>query len=152
MSDLIREQICAYARAQLGTPFSHMGRQPGLLLDCAGLLIVTGRACGLVPADFDVPPYKERPDGDSLVEFCDAYMGTKLVNPAALPVGCGIIFRVARLGPPQHLGITYRHKYGGLGVVHAANQNGGGGRVIEHRLVFSPTLQFVSAYEFPGVG
>ena len=41
------DDIITAARAQLGTPYQHQGRIPGLALDCAGLAAVIARQFGL---------------------------------------------------------------------------------------------------------
>lgn len=57
--------MIAAARACLGTPFHHQGRQPGVGLDCIGLVIVALDAIGRKVADRT--DYGRRPDGQSLV-------------------------------------------------------------------------------------
>ena len=45
------EAIVASARAAIGTPFRHQGREAGRGLDCAGLLVHVAREIGAEPRD-----------------------------------------------------------------------------------------------------
>lgn len=40
------------AASYIGTPFSHQGRQPGLGLDCIGLVLCAFWACGYQPHEY----------------------------------------------------------------------------------------------------
>ena len=62
------------ARTYIGTPFHHMGRLPGVGLDCAGLLVCVARELKLVAPDFDTPAYAPTPDGTSMLKWCGEYM------------------------------------------------------------------------------
>ena len=141
-----RAEVVRVARTYIGTPFQHMARAPGLGMDCSGLLICVGRELGLVPADFDVPPYTPTPDGRSMTAWCDAQM--QRIDRAAMQPGDAILLVVDAL--PQHLGILGDYLHGGLSIIHAAN-NASPPRVIETRLMFSRAQRFVAAYVLPGV-
>jgi cell wall-associated NlpC family hydrolase len=46
-----RNELIAEARKFIGAKFGHQGRQPGVL-DCGGLVLMTGRAAGLTSLEF----------------------------------------------------------------------------------------------------
>lgn len=46
-----RAEIIAEARTWLKTRWQHQGRLKGVAVDCAGVVIETGKACGCVPRD-----------------------------------------------------------------------------------------------------
>jgi len=138
--------IVRVARTYLDTPFHHMGRLPGVGLDCAGLLVCCARELGLVASDFDVPAYIPTPDGRQLIAWCEQYM--KRVSQANMQPGDAIVTITDAL--PQHLGILGDYRHGGLSIIHAAS-NAYPPRVIETRLMFSRIQRFVAAYSLPGV-
>ena len=141
-----RADVLRVARSFLGTPFHHRGRSPGVGMDCAGLLICTARALGLVAPDFDVPEYRRAPDG-TLIDWCERYM--KRIEREAMRPGDAVALVVD--ADPQHLGILGDYRHGGLSIIHAASRRDGSGSVIETRLMFSRALRFVAAYALPGV-
>lgn len=143
-----REAIVAEARSYLGTPWVHMGRQPGLAIDCAGVWICVCRARAYLAATFDVPAYTQEPDGQ-LVRLCERYMGARVPQQSLRP-GDGVV--IATATDPQHLGIVGDYRHSGLSIIHASNAlSVQPGRVIETRLMFSRAMRFVTAYRFPGV-
>jgi cell wall-associated NlpC family hydrolase len=142
-----RPDVVRVARSYLGTPYAHMGRKPGVGLDCAGVLICVGRDLGLVPPDFDVPAYSPNPDGHSLIDWCEQHLGPRVAQEALEP---GIALIVKAQVHPQHLGILGDYAHGGLSIIHSA-LNAQPPRVIETRLMFSRTMQFVAAFALPGV-
>lgn len=144
-----REDIVQVARSLLETPFHHMGRLPGVGLDCAGIWVCVARQLGLVPPDFDVPAYVPQPDGHSMIEWCNMYMGSSVARADLLP-GHGIVLITDK--DPQHLGIVGDYGGGRLSIIHASNSfSTVPPRVIETRLMFSRNQRFVAAYRFPGV-
>lgn len=142
-----RAEIVAIARGFVGTPYQHLGRQPGVALDCAGVLICTGRAAGLVAPDFDVPNYVPQPDGVSLLAWCRAHLGPA-VSKLDMAPGDAIVVRPGMR--PQHLALLGDYRYGGLSMIHASNE-ARPPRVIETRLMWSEALKFVAAFRMPGV-
>lgn len=141
-----REEIVTAARGHIGTPFHHLGRLPGVGLDCAGLLVVVARQLALMPATFDVPVYGPNPDGRKMLAWCNEYM-TPVTRENMRP-GDALVMITDVL--PQHLGILGDYRHGGLSLIHAAN-GARPPRVIETRLMFSRVQRFVAAYAFPGV-
>lgn len=142
-----RAEIVAIARTFLDTPYHHMGRQPGVAMDCAGVLICAGRAAGLVPADFDVPNYVPQSDGVSLLTWCREHLGPA-VSRLDLQPGDVIVVRPGVR--PQHLALLGDYRHGGLSIIHSSNE-ARPPRVIETRLMFSEALRFVAAFRMPGV-
>lgn len=143
---MTRADIVRVARSYIDTPFHHMGRQPGLGLDCAGVLVCDARDLGLVSPGFDVPAYTPTPDGRSMLQWCDRFM-TRVSREDMQP-GDAIVLITDK--HPQHLGILGDYRHGGLSIIHAAN-TATPPRVIETRLMFSRVQRFVAAYALPGI-
>lgn len=142
-----RAAFLAAARSFIGTPYHHMGRQPGIGLDCAGVVICAARAAGVVPADFDVPAYRRRPDA-SLLAWCDAHM-ERLTGAAEMLPGDVVVLEVDV--DPQHLGVVGDHRFGWLSIIHALGRADGTGSVIEQRLAFARGRKFVAAFRVRGI-
>jgi len=142
-----RVDIVQIARSYIGTPFHHMGRLPGVGLDCAGVPVCCARELALAPPDFDVPAYTQSPDGHSMIEWCDQYMGGEIAKKD-MQAGDMIVLITDKY--PQHLGIVANHVSGEFSIVHASTF-GGMNRVVEHRLMFSRIQRFSAAYAFPGI-
>lgn len=138
-------EVIAAARGWIGTPFHHLGRLKGVGVDCAGLVIGVARDLGLIAPDFDIPVYSRRPDGHSMLAWCDQYMH----RVDQMQIGNVIVVIVDK--DPQHLGIVTDHRNSGFGIIHAASRSDGTGSVIETRLMFSRAMRFVRAYRLPGV-
>lgn len=140
-----RSDVVATARTWLGTPFHHQARLQGVGVDCVGLVIGVARTLGLVPPDFDVQSYPRTPDGTSLMHLVHLHMRSLQVDEQMRP---GDVVVVRFDADPQHLGILGDYQHGGLSIIHAAAQPG---RVIETRLMFSRSMQFVQAFALPGM-
>jgi len=140
-----REDIVRVARSYIGTPWHHMGRKPGIALDCAGVLICDGRELGIFAPDFDVPNYLPTPDG-TMLDVVDEYM-IRISRSALRP---GDAVGVITDADPQHLGIVADGKYGRLSVIHASNDRAHP-FVAERPLVFTRNFRFAAAWKFPGV-
>ncbi|MDZ4253212.1 MAG: hypothetical protein U1A72_11660 [Sulfuritalea sp.] len=141
-----RADVVRVARSFLSTPFHHLGRQPGIGLDCVGVPICISRELGTVAPDFDIPPYTPTPDGHTMMEWCNAHLTA--VSQADMQPGDMIILAIER--DPQHIGILGDYRHGGLSIIHAAS-NARPPRVIETRLMFSRSQRFVAAFALAGV-
>jgi len=133
-----RAALIAAARACLGTPFRHQGRQPGVGLDCVGLLVHAARAAGLCDYDFTV--YGRRPSG-GLLEAHLAAAGLREIPVARARPGDVALFRFD--GPAQHVGLLSER-----GMIHAHIAMRG---VVEHRLDPSWRARMVACLAFPKV-
>lgn len=137
-------QVVAAARAELGTRWGHQGRLRGKMLDCAGLVIAG--VCwplGLMPTTWDVNGYSRWPDGRML-----ALLHEHCTPIDEIELGAVICMRTAV--HPQHVGIAGDYLHGGYSLIHSTNTMHPR-RVVEHRMVFTPALQFVAAFRLPGV-
>lgn len=137
------DDVVAWARTQLGVPWRHQGRSPGVALDCAGLVICAARALGLVAPDFDVNGYSRVPDG-SMMRFCSEHM-TQLNAPEA-----GAVVVLATRHDPQHMGLLAPYRHGGWAIIHASNA-GRPEHVAETRLMFCKTMTLRGYFRLPGV-
>lgn len=147
-----RADVVATARSYIGTPYHHMGRAPGMGLDCGGIIVCVGRELGIFAPDFDVPPYTRSPDAVTLLAWCRLYL--REIDKDTMQPG-DIIMLITDVYP-QHLGILGRWEYGGksapLSIIHSTNSRSVvPPRVIEMRLMFSRNQRFVAAFSFPGV-
>lgn len=142
-----RAEIVAIARSYLGTPYHHRGRQSGVSMDCAGVIICVARDIGAVAPDFEVPNYVTQPDGVTMTALAARHLG-KRVQQADMRPGDALVLRTGEL--PHHLGIVGDYRHGGLSIIHASGE-ARPRRVIETRLMFSRSLKFVAAFQMPGV-
>lgn len=117
----------AALRAQLGTPWRHMGRkgcgyghQTGL--DCVGLAVFGAISVGRPVADLET--YGRRPDG-RLEERITAHLGAPA---SAVAPGQIVLMQLDNGGLPRHVG--YISRAGTL--IHSRRGTGGG--VVEHTL------------------
>jgi len=111
------EQLIHATRSFLGVPFRHQGRSVEGL-DCAGLLVLAHRVCGLVAPD--LAGYARIPDGRSLkalIETSDVIAKSTLYTPGAI-----VLFRFRN--EPQHVGLST-----GETLIHSYSQVG---KVVEH--------------------
>ena len=132
--------LIAEARTLLGTPFLHQGRQPGVGIDCGGLIVHLLAFAGI---DYDITGYSRVPAGDRLKRHCDAVLESKSkyeLEPADV-----LLFSIKR--DPQHIGL-----YTGRTIVHAWYSAGPSAGVVEHRLTDLWTKRLVAAYRIPGIG
>lgn len=139
-----KQRVVAAARSWIDTPFHHQSRLKHIGVDCIGLIIGVARELSLVPPDFDVQGYAETPDGRTLMRLAAMHM-TEIAREEMGP-GDVVVTRFDQ--GAQHFGILGDYRHGGLSIIHGASDPG---RVIETRLMFGPSMQFVAAFALPGV-
>jgi len=133
---MIQAAIIAAARSQIGTPFHHLGRLPGIRLDCAGLVVHVAREIG---ADYlDVDGYSNHPSQGMLEAALDRQPCLRRVSLIDRQPGDVLLMRFK--GDPQHLAIC-----AGDTVIHAYADNG---YVCEHRLADVWVARIVRVYRF----
>ena len=138
--------IIAIARAEVGTPFRHQGRQSGKGLDCAGLVCHVANALGL--DYFDQQGYSRHPSQGLLESALDAQ--PCLVRVALADMAKGDVLLMRFDGDPQHLAIHagWSSVYQDEGIIHAWLQ---ARKVSENRLTDEWRGRIVRAYRFAGV-
>lgn len=136
-----RQQIIEYARGQVGTPYHHQARLPGVALDCIGLVTATLDHFGLPWKE--VPGYRPVPDGKLLVEHVSRWLDP--VDRAPQPGDVGV-FWFASPSLPTHTGIF--SDLGGLGLIHTYTRVR---RVVEVQLDEYWQKRLHSVYSFRGV-
>ena len=128
------DAFVAAARALLGVPFRHQGRDPVHGVDCIGLAVLAARAIGLNPPDRT--DYPRQPTG----QLAPALAG--YLQPIDLAdVKPGDLYLLAFAHEPMHLGIATD-----IGLLHTFSQVG---RVVEHGLDAKWRRRIVAAYRLP---
>lgn len=110
-------EFVAAARTLKGAKWRHRGRKPWAV-DCVGLVVLAGKACGLAIADEE--GYGREPWEDWLRASCRARWGAPV--PDRMP-GDVVLIRWAD-GEPSHVGVIGDRPGGGLSLIHAHNLTG----------------------------
>lgn len=118
------------ARAYLGTRWRHRGRSVHGL-DCAGLVVLAYRDCGVELPDFTL--YGREPHRDGLITHMTAALGEPLPISTPLADGDVVVLRFDR--EPHHVAIVAAASYGGTAAFNVIHADGHIGRVLEHRLM-----------------
>ena len=132
------DELVTEARKLIGTPFHHQGREPGVGIDCGGVIVHLMGLCGI---EYDIDGYSRIPTGDRLKRHCDAMLENK--SKYAIEAGDVLLFSVKR--DPQHIGLC-----AGRTMIHAWYSKHGGS-VIETTLGPDWINRLVAAYRIPGV-
>ena len=114
------------ARAYLGTPFRHQGRNPALGIDCVGLLVCAANDCGH-STEADATDYGRDPVNGVLQARLLAAFGPALPSAAMQP---GDVAAIAFAGAVRHVGVIGEHT-DGLSLIHT---NSAVGRVTEAQI------------------
>ena len=127
------ERIVSIARQYIGTPYHHQAREPGVGIDCVGVLVCVARELGILAEDADYVTYARHARDDELLRILDAHL-ERLPDPALAEAGDVLTFRI---GPwPHHVAIktgpdTLLHSYAGIGRVVETQI----GRSWQHRII-----------------
>lgn len=134
------ERIAEEARSWLGVPFRHQGRtRRGV--DCAGLVIVVGRAVGGFAPDWDFTNYQRQEHPRQMIRLMDANLSRRTDGE---PERVGDIVVIHPKGSTSwHMGIVV-----GSLVVHAYSLEG---RVVESPLTREWVYRRRAVYSYPGV-
>lgn len=133
--------IVAAARRCIGTRWRHQGRQPGLGLDCVGLVVCVGRDLGLL--DFDTLAYQRHAVADGFIKFFHQY--GREIPITRLHEGAVLAFREALY--PCHCGIVASGERGPT-LIHAYARRR---CVVEEPLTMQWLSRIVAAFEYEGV-
>lgn len=114
-----RSEIVKAAKSFLGQKWVHQGRnRTGL--DCAGLIVLVGRDCDLLPSGFqDFTNYQRRPDGVKFKQLFDKYADE--IPFIQVQDGDIAIFGEGRYG--YHCGILYKEN-DTLYIIHSYCERG----------------------------
>lgn len=134
-------KLVVSARKYLGVKFRHRGRKgigPGKGLDCAGLVWLAYKDCGVELRDFQ--HYEREPElhKENLIDHVKKSIGDPIfiapVRQHDLNIGDVIVLRFDH--EPHHVGIVTPYPLGGFAMIHADGwpHDGRAGKVIEHRL------------------
>lgn len=143
---MTRADILTAARAELGTPFRHQGRTPGVALDCAGLVCHVATALGL--EYLDQQGYSRHPSDGLLESALDSQPA--LVRVPLADIQAGDVLLMKFNSDPQHLALFAGHSpvYQAEGIIHAWLQ---ARKVCEHVLTDEWRSRIVRVYRFIGV-
>jgi cell wall-associated NlpC family hydrolase len=139
-----RSEVVLAARSLLGTTYHEHARLRDVGVDCIGVPIVASWLTGLKPREFDIQGYSTTPDG-SLLPQCDEHLIR--IRRDEMQPGDVVVVRWGK--EPHHVGVVGDWRHGGLSIIHAENYRHR--KVIEHRLWFDGAMQFVAAYQIPGI-
>lgn len=136
----LQERIVEIARTYQDTPYHHQARQPGVGIDCVGVVVCVARELGLIEPGADYVAYRRMPTNDKLLEILDRHL-ERLPDPAKAEAGDVLTFRLGR--HPHHVAIktgpdTMIHSYAGVG------------RVVETNIQDSWASRIVAAHRIPG--
>lgn len=114
------------ARALIGVPWRHQGRDPAIGIDCVGLLVL---AFGLAP-ERDFTAYGRMPHDGMLERHLAAVFGAPVPN-GVLDARPGDVAAMAYGRAIRHVGIVGDYALGGLSLIHTDSTLG---HVTEHPL------------------
>ncbi|MBL4801350.1 MAG: C40 family peptidase [Emcibacter sp.] len=134
--DLHRKRIFLTARACVGHPFRHQGRDPETGLDCVGLIVYVAKTLGL--SGFDLTDYKKIPGREAISRYANA-AGFEPRPKADMAPGDVVILKFGRY--IEHSAIVSDR-----GIIHACEKYG---RVVEHSLNEEWRTRISAAYVFP---
>lgn len=134
--------IVAAARRMVGTRWRHQGRQPGLGLDCVGLVVCVGKELGLL--EFDTLAYAREAAPEGFVRYFREH--GREIPPERLHEGAVLAFREDKY--PCHAGIVARGTRGPT-LIHAYALRR---RVVEEALTREWYGRIVGAFEYLGSG
>lgn len=137
-----RELLVTAARSCLETPFHHQGRQKGIALDCAGLLLHAAAEAGIPHVDFPNRAYSRWPIRDGWLRRFVAEQTVEIDFPRSRE-GSILLFWCYRPNLPQHLAILTE----AATIVHAWYD---AGKVVESEL-HGWHDKIVGVYDFKGV-
>lgn len=135
MENSAANSAVAIARALVGTPFEHQGRQPGVGIDCIGVVMHVAHTLGIT--DYDRTNYGRSPHTDELERALDMLFVRKTGGPA---VGEIALFKFRNERVPQHVAIVTD-----TGIIHA---HASFGRCVEHRFNYRWRRRLVRGYQW----
>lgn len=110
---ITRADLVASARALLGVPFVHQGRDPEIGIDCIGLLVCAAHSCGLKP-EYDYTNYQPQPNADTLRRE----LGRELSPIRIEDVADGDVLMLKFRHQPQHVGLAATNPAGVRTIIH----------------------------------
>lgn len=114
------------ARAYLGTPFLHQGRDPAIGIDCVGLVALCVRDCGLSHLlSHDFTSYHRNPAHGELERRLRAALGA----PVTGGLRPGDVVSMSFAGQTRHVGVIGAAPDGRPSLIHTYNKPA---KVIEH--------------------
>jgi cell wall-associated NlpC family hydrolase len=145
-----RADIVARARREMGTPWQHQARCPGVAVDCHGFLGVVGKDCGVAEAeawlaDDELMRYGRVARPEKSLALARRYLDE---IPPKEAIEGDILFLAHRKHPrlPSHFAIVTKAEP--RTIIHAHEPNG---EVVENNLPETAPWFPVHAFRFRGV-
>lgn len=133
--------IIDIARSQIGTPFRHQGRIPGMALDCAGLVAIVAQSLGVEYNEW--PGYGRNPHDGLLESVMDGQPSVTKIGASSESAVAGDILMIKFRADPQHLAIC-----AGDTIIHSYSA---AGKVCEHIFDSKWRQRVTAVYRFNGV-
>ena len=136
------EQVVASARALVGTPWKHQGRNPEIGIDCVGLVVVVCRQHG-IPIE-DRERYRRFANGPEIIEIADKV--ARRIDKDEIRPGDALVMSMQGRGYPDHAGFV--GEIDGRNTVIHSYVDVGRSRVIEHGIDAALMEKVIAAYRF----
>jgi hypothetical protein len=138
-----RSAIVQAARALIGTPWRHLGRDGACGVDCIGFAIECALGAGCIGEPPAVGAYPRLADPQELLRWCDAHLA-----PVAKAQAREGDLAVLRVRGSAHVGILGPLRNGRRTLIHAYAE---ARRVVEHELDDRWMGWIIATYRLPGV-
>ena len=145
---IARQTVIDTARLQIGTPWVHRGRTPGLALDCVGLVTFVADQLGIEYRD--LLGYSEFPQGAKHTSTLNKVLVSTYVD---LQIGQVVVCWYAKRKLAAHIGIISEQFVGPekapeLTIIHSFKESK---MVVEQPLSPFWSRRLLASYDFPGV-
>lgn len=148
-TEAIRLEIQVEARRWIGTPYRHQHRVRNVAVDCIGLVIGVGEACGVYQLDAQAAApflrYSRHPNPRRMREALDRFFVP--VGMDGQPGDFGLFAWDQDRAIGQHVGILAENR-GVATIIHAESRIG---KCVEHGFTAEWPQRLIGWWKFPGV-
>lgn len=143
-----RELIVAAARQWVGTPWQHQASRKGIATDCIGLIAGVGIQLSIPEAlewaSDRRRAYGRKPDRETLLAACDAYLDP--IPVSSIQPGDILLMRYEPDPEPRHFAIV-----SALDPMYIVHAFASARKVVENRVDRAWRERIVSAYRYRGL-